>query len=60
MNFITVGLPNWSENLQFYTVGQRDDGMIVSPSDGPIIILIGWEYSVRQLLAGSALRCIKV
>ena len=43
MNFITVGLPNWSENLQFYTVGQRDDGMIVSQSDGPIIILIGWK-----------------
>ena len=27
-------------NLQFITVGRRDDDMIVPPSDGPMFILI--------------------
>ena len=29
-----------SVNLQFNTVGRRDDDMIVPPSDGPMFILI--------------------
>ena len=33
--------PNYkSVNLQFNTVGRRDDDMIVPPSDGPMFILI--------------------
>ena len=32
-----------SVNLQFNTVGRRDDDMIVPPSDGPMIIWIDWE-----------------
>ena len=32
-----------SDNLQHNTVGQRDDVMIVLPSDGPMFILIDWE-----------------
>ena len=32
-----------SVNLQFNTVGRRDDNMIVPPSDGPMFILINWE-----------------
>ena len=30
-------------HLQFNTVGRWDDGMIVPPSDGPMIIWIDWE-----------------
>ena len=30
-------------NLQFNTVGRWDDDMIVTPSDGPMIIWIDWE-----------------
>ena len=32
-----------SVNLQFNTVGRRDNDMIVPPSDGPMIIWIDWE-----------------
>ena len=32
-----------SVNLQFNTVGRWDDDMMVSPSDGPMIIWIDWE-----------------
>ena len=32
-----------SVNLQFNMVGRWDDDMIVPPSDGPMIIWIGWE-----------------
>ena len=32
-----------SVNLWFNTVGQRDDDMIVPPSDGPMFILVDWE-----------------
>ena len=39
-----VGYPDMkSVNLQFNTVGRRDDDMIVPPSDGPMIIWIDWE-----------------
>ena len=33
-----------SVNLWYNTVGRRDDDMIVLPSDGPIFILIDWEW----------------
>ena len=33
-----------SVNLQFNTVGRRDNNMIVPPSDGPMIIWIDWEW----------------
>ena len=32
-----------SDILQYNTVGRWNDGMIVSPSDGPNITLIDWE-----------------
>ena len=32
-----------SDNLQYNTVGQLDDAMIVPPSDGPMLILIDWK-----------------
>ena len=32
-----------SVNLQFNTVGRRDDDMIVPLTDGPMIIWIDWE-----------------
>ena len=33
-----------SDNLQNDTVGWWDSGIIVLPSDGPMFILIDWEY----------------
>ena len=33
-----------SDNLQYNTIRRWDDGMIIPPSDGPIIILIDWKY----------------
>ena len=30
-------------NLKYITVGRLDNDMIVSPSDGPMFILINWE-----------------
>ena len=32
-----------ADNLQYDTVEQWDNGMIVRPSDGPMFILIDWE-----------------
>ena len=32
-----------SVNLKHITVGRMDDDMIVTPSDGPMFILIDWE-----------------
>ena len=34
-----------SVNLRYITVGRLDDDMIVPPSDGPMFILIDWEYN---------------
>ena len=42
INLIVLGKYK-SDNLQYNTVGQRDDSMIVPPSDGPMFILIDWE-----------------
>ena len=35
--------PYKSVNLQFNTVGRRDDDMTVRPFHGPMIIWIDWE-----------------
>ena len=32
------------DNLQYNTVGRWVDGTIVPPSDGPMFILVDWEY----------------
>ena len=32
------------DNLQYFTVGRRDDGMIIPSSDGTMFILIDWKY----------------
>ena len=32
-----------SDNLQYITVGRWNNGMIISPSDGPMFIFIDWD-----------------
>ena len=44
-----------TDNLQYNTVEQWDDSMIVPLADGPIFILIDWNNSVRQWVNDLAL-----
>ena len=36
-----------SDSLQYNMVGRWNDNMIVPPSDGPMLIVIDWEYVIH-------------
>ena len=59
-NLVILLAKQKSDNLQFNAVGQWVDRTIVPLSDGPMFILIDWEYFCETMVANLVLGHIKL